>query len=65
MDTPPQTPVKKAENPPSIKLDHYNAKAFKVWQENGIASAMDHMFTDQDDPYRRQLSYSEMRMRYG
>lgn len=63
--TPPSSPKRTEEKmPPSIKMDHYNAKAYKVLVNEGFDAAQKHMFTDQDDP-SRQLSYAEMRMRYG
>ena len=44
-------------------MDKDNKKALNVMKTEGIDGAVKHMFTDQKTG--RQLSYSEMRMRYG
>jgi len=44
-------------------MDDYNKKAAKVLKNEGIDAAINHMFTDQETG--RQLSYAEMRARYG
>ena len=44
-------------------MDERNKKAYKVLATKGEAAAVKHMFTD--DKTGRQLSYSEMRSRYG
>lgn len=66
METTPKTPKSSPEKksvPPSIKLDHYNAKAARVLANEGSAAFIDHVFTDQDTG--KPISYAEMRMRYG
>jgi len=44
-------------------MDEDNKKALNVMKTEGVDAAVKHMFTDQETG--RQLSYSEMRMRYG
>lgn len=44
-------------------MDANNKKALDVMSAQGADAAVQHMFTDQDSG--RQLSYAEMRMRYG
>ena len=44
-------------------MDDANKKALDVMQNEGMDAAVKHMFTDQESG--RQLSYGEMRMRYG
>ena len=44
-------------------MDDANKKALDVMATEGIDSAINHMFTDQETD--RQLSYAEMRSRYG
>ena len=44
-------------------MDDANKKALDVMATKGIDEAVKHMFTDQKTG--RQLSYGEMRMRYG
>jgi len=44
-------------------MDDTNKKAMDVLQSKGINAAVEHMFTDQESG--RQLSYAEMRDRYG
>ena len=44
-------------------MDDTNKKALDVMQNEGMNAAIKHMFTDQESG--RQLSYGEMRMRYG
>ena len=44
-------------------MDEHNKKALKVMKNEGMDAAVKHMFTDQETG--RQLSYGEMRMRYG
>jgi hypothetical protein len=44
-------------------MDEDNKKALNVMKTEGMDAAVKHMFTDQETG--RQLSYSEMRMRYG
>ena len=44
-------------------MDSNNKQALNVWAEQGEKAAVAHMFTDQETG--RQLSYGEMRMRYG
>ena len=44
-------------------MDDLNKKAMDVMATQGMDAAVKHMFTDQDTG--RQLSYGEMRMRYG
>lgn len=62
---PPKTPPTSIEKqtPPSIKMDHYNAKAYNVLKNEGQDAFMKHVFTDQDTG--KPMSYAEMRMRYG
>tara|TARA_B110000211_G_C13806614_1_gene432996 strand:+ start:394 stop:687 length:294 start_codon:yes stop_codon:yes gene_type:complete len=42
-------------------MDEDNKKALNVMKTEGVDAAVKHMFTDSG----RQLSYAEMRMRYG
>jgi hypothetical protein len=44
-------------------MDELNKKALDVMATGGMDAAVKHMFTDQETG--RQLSYGEMRMRYG
>ena len=44
-------------------MDKLNKDAINIMASQGTEAAIKHMFTDQDTG--RQLSYSEMRMRYG
>jgi hypothetical protein len=44
-------------------MDDANKKALDVMATKGASDAIKYMFTDQDTG--RQLSYSEMRSRYG
>jgi len=44
-------------------MDDANKKALDVMQNEGMNAAIAHMFTEQETG--RQLSYGEMRMRYG
>ena len=44
-------------------MDDNNKKAMDVMQKDGPEAAIKHMFTDQETG--RQLSYAEMRSRYG
>jgi hypothetical protein len=44
-------------------MDELNKKAMDVMTTQGMDAVVKHMFTDQDTG--RQLSYGEMRMRYG
>ena len=44
-------------------MDDNNKEALKVAAEEGMDAAVKHMFTDQKSG--RQLSYAEMRSRYG
>ena len=46
-----------------LVMDDLNKKAMNVMTTQGMDAAVKHMFTDQDTG--RQLSYGEMRMRYG
>ena len=46
-----------------LVMDDLNKKAMNVMSTQGMGAAVKHMFTDQDTG--RQLSYGEMRMRYG
>ena len=46
-----------------LVMDDLNKKAMNVMATRGMDAAVKHMFTDQDTG--RQLSYGEMRMRYG
>ena len=46
-----------------LVMDDLNKKAMVVMATRGMDAAVKHMFTDQDTG--RQLSYGEMRMRYG
>ena len=46
-----------------LVMDDLNKKAMNVMSTQGMDAAVKHMFTDQDTG--RQLSYGEMRMRYG
>lgn len=48
----------------STKERLYNVKAMDVLINDGTENFIEHVFTDQDNP-TRQLSYAEMRMRYG
>ena len=43
-------------------MDAANANIMDVWRENGDKAAVDAMFTGDNG---EQLSYAEMRMRYG
>lgn len=45
------------------EMDENNKKATDVWQQEGQAAAIKHMFTDEKTG--ATLSYSEMRSRYG
>ena len=45
------------------QMDEHNKGAVDVMASEGMEAAVKHMFTDQESG--RQLSYSEMRMRYG
>ena len=47
----------------SQEMDKLNKDAINIMASQGAEAAIKHMFTDQDTG--RQLSYSEMRMRYG
>ena len=53
----------KSYNGLSAGMDETNKKALDVMKNKGMDAAIKHMFTDQESG--RQLSYSEMRMRYG
>ena len=44
-------------------MDEINKNALKIMQNEGTEAAVNYMFTDQESG--RQLSYGEMRMRYG
>ena len=44
-------------------MDEPNKKALDVMANEGTDAAVKHMFTDQESG--RQLSYAEMRSRYG
>ena len=44
-------------------MDEPNKKALDVMANEGMDAAVKHMFTDQESG--RQLSYAEMRSRYG
>ena len=44
-------------------MDDHNKKAVDVMKTKGMNAAIEHMFTDQDTG--RQLTYGEMRARYG
>ena len=44
-------------------MDDHNKKAVDVMRTQGMNAAIQHMFTDQETG--RQLSYGEMRARYG
>ena len=57
--TPPETVQQEFNN----GMDERNKAALKVLQTEGTDAAVKHMFTD--DKTGRQLSYSEMRSRYG
>ena len=57
--TPPETVQQKFNN----GMDERNKAALKVLQTEGTDAAVKHMFTD--DKTGGQLSYSEMRSRYG
>ena len=58
-----QTNNKEKELPFYNGMDERNKTAYKVLATKGEAAAVKHMFTD--DKTGRQLSYSEMRARYG
>ncbi len=45
------------------KMDDANKKAMNVLSSQGLDAAIKHMFTDQDTG--RNLTYGEMRARYG
>ena len=47
----------------SDEMDEINKNALKIMQNEGMEAAVNYMFTDQESG--RQLSYGEMRMRYG
>lgn len=51
------------KTPMGKNMDKPNKKALDVMATEGMEAAVKHMFTDQESG--RQLSYSEMRMRYG
>ena len=53
----------KSYNGLSAGMDETNKKALDVMKNKGMDEAIKHMFTDQVSG--RQLSYGEMRMRYG
>tara|TARA_Y100000816_G_C26011264_1_gene528757 strand:+ start:589 stop:1014 length:426 start_codon:yes stop_codon:yes gene_type:complete len=44
-------------------MNDNNTKAMDVWANEGVDAAVKHMFTDQETG--KQLSYAEMRSRYG
>ena len=44
-------------------MDELNQKAADVWNTQGPEAAVKHMFTDAETG--RELSYAEMRYRYG
>ena len=44
-------------------MDDANKKGIDIMEKDGMEAAVKYMFTDQDSG--RQLSYGEMRMRYG
>ena len=63
----PKTPdnsSNSSEKSKNIGMDKYNEEALRVLETQGTQEFMKHVFTDQDNP-KRQLSYAEMRMRYG
>lgn len=43
-------------------MDEYNKQALNVWATEGVDAAIKHMFTDNNG---NQLSYADMRSRYG
>ena len=45
------------------QMDDHNKKAADVMKTQGLDAAIQHMFTDQETG--RQLTYGEMRARYG
>ena len=51
------------KTPMGKNMDEPNKKALDVMATEGMEAAVKHMFTDQESG--RQLSYGEMRMRYG
>ena len=56
-------PLQVLETPFGEGMDDANKKALDVMATEGMDSAIKHMFTDQKTG--RQLSYGEMRSRYG
>ena len=44
-------------------MDNDNKNAMDVWESKGTTALIEHLFTDKESG--RQLSYSEMRSRYG
>jgi len=46
-------------------MDDANRKAVEVLNTQGDDAYMKHVFTDQKDDNKRELSYMEMRMLYG
>jgi len=59
-----QSFAKKYKNTPMGKnMDEPNKKALDVMATEGMEAAVKHMFTDEQSG--RQLSYSEMRSRFG
>jgi len=56
--------AKKYKNTPMGKnMNEHNKKALDVMATEGMEAAIKHMFTDEQSG--RQLSYSEMRSRFG
>ena len=60
----PKTPDNSSVRSNNKGMDEYNEEAQRVLDTQGTQEFMKHVFTDQDKP-TRQLSYAEMRMRYG
>ena len=58
------TLIQRAPTPtPPIKMDPLNQQALTILLSQGTTAAVKHMFTHETDG--RQLTYSEMRERYG
>ena len=66
-----KSPPHQPQNPPQSNkfcirnknMDELNQKAADVWNTQGPEAAVKHMFTDAETG--RELSYAEMRYRYG
>lgn len=45
------------------KMDKNNKEALKIWEEKGLETSIQHMFTEQKTG--NTISYAEMRSKYG